>query len=305
LGRMNRQQTTFVERFDPHPVRLPRAKISACYAGTVLGLSKYATPHDFWRVKTDLSERDNSISSEASHGISLEPIVKQLYGSIQNTQVEKAPFRNHHEEEWKKKMGAEPDGISKDPSGEFRLLEIKCPVFQNTWKFIPVDYLAQIQFQMDVWNVPSCDFVGYFHISSTIKIWRVYRSLPYIKWMRERLDHFISSVDNLVAIDNNILPFIHYDAVDLAENGHQYNNIKTTFTRKQLPPKVHSPIILDRILTDDEKNFVTIKLTPPLVPLLPPWVTRILVYIAYFLIFVIIFLSFIPVVRIDESQSDS
>jgi putative phage-type endonuclease len=300
---MNRQQTNFVERFDPTPIRLPRAKISACYVGTVLGLSKYATPHDFWRVKTDLSVRDNSTSEAAAHGICLEPTVKQIYEAMYNTPVERAPFRNHHEEEWKEKMGAEPDGISKDPSGESRLLEIKCPVYQNTWNIIPVDYLAQIQFQMDVWDVPSCDFVVYFHVSSSIKIWRVYRSPPYIKWMRERLDHFISSVDNFVPIDNNILPFIHYDAVDLAENGHQYNNIKTVFTRKQLPPKVHSPIILDRTLSDDEKNLVTAKLTPTPVTFLPRWVTRILVYIAYFLIFVIVFLSFIPVVRIDESDS--
>jgi putative phage-type endonuclease len=301
---MHRQQDDF-GIVDNQPIRSSRAAISACYAGTAIGLSKYATPNDLWRVKTQISERDTSTSEACAHGISLEPVVRQLYETIFKVEVEAAPFRNHYDEEWKEKMGAEPDGITKDAvSGESRLLEIKCPVYQKTWNFVPVDYLAQIQFQMDVWDVPSCDFVAYFQMPSTMKIWRVYRSPQYIKWMKEKLNHFIYCVDNLVDIDKSIIPFIHYDAVLLSENNHNYNNIKSEFTRKQLPPKVHSPVILDRLLSEEEQLFVVAQLTPPLpAHRIPRWITRILVYGAYFLIFVLVFLSFIPVVRIDDSSS--
>lgn len=89
-------------------------------------------------------------------------------------EVEPAPFRNHHDPEWREKMGAEPDGILHTESGP-RLLEIKCPYRDLTWEQVPPDYIAQVQFQMDVWDVKSADIIAYFQASSSLKIFRIYR----------------------------------------------------------------------------------------------------------------------------------
>ncbi len=66
------------------------------------------------------------------------------------------------------------------------LVEIKSPLHVE-WDSIPIEYMAQMQVQMEVFNVDMCDFVCYFRKTGRVKVWRVYRSKIYWKWLENKL----------------------------------------------------------------------------------------------------------------------
>lgn len=286
-----------------------RAKTTASEAGVILGLSKceetgfmfllsrYALPRSLYEVKTGMVTRSKENTVATNHGKSTEAAIRDLYSELLDCVVELAPFRNHWSPEWTEKMGAEPDGIIPGPSPkEARLLEIKCPFYDLNWEFIPPDYIAQIQFQMEVWDVGSCDLVVFFQGSERLKIWRIFRCSAFIRWMQERLEIFISKVETRETLTSADIPHIYYDAVSLMEKEFRFSEIKTKFTRKQLPPRVFSQIIKDQQITPNQLHDIHRKQKGHQ-PLIPKWLMRRLTDLALLVIFVLVFLSLIPVVR--------
>jgi len=76
------------------------------------------------------------------------------------------------------------------------VIEIKCPYFRE-YDYIPPEYMAQIQMQMEVTDSKACDFICYFHKNKTVKIWRVFRSKVYWRWMSELLNKFVNCVKHV------------------------------------------------------------------------------------------------------------
>jgi len=92
-------------------------------------------------------------------GIRFEPVVKQIYQHKYGTTLKELGRLIHPTYS---KCSASPDGLIYDcPKSERtgRLVEIKCPVTREIDGNIPKDYYAQIQMQLHVTRLKTCDYV--------------------------------------------------------------------------------------------------------------------------------------------------
>jgi hypothetical protein len=92
-------------------------------------------------------------------GIRFEPVVKQIYQHKYGTTLKDLGRLIHPTYS---KCSASPDGLIYDcPKSERtgRLVEIKCPVTREIDGNIPKDYYAQIQMQLHVTRLKTCDYV--------------------------------------------------------------------------------------------------------------------------------------------------
>jgi len=92
-------------------------------------------------------------------GIRFEPVVKQIYQHKYGTTLKELGRLIHPTYT---KCSASPDGLIYDcPKSERtgRLVEIKCPVTREIDGNIPKDYYAQIQMQLHVTRLKTCDYV--------------------------------------------------------------------------------------------------------------------------------------------------
>jgi len=102
-----------------------------------------------------LSER----MSAFDWGIRFEPVVKQIYEFQYQTIVKELGRLIHPIES---RCSASPDGLvyhcpNKERVG--RLIEIKCPVTREIDGIIPKDYYHQMQMQLHVTGLQSCDYI--------------------------------------------------------------------------------------------------------------------------------------------------
>jgi hypothetical protein len=92
-------------------------------------------------------------------GIRFEPVVKDIFNYKYGTTIkELGRLVNPHDN----RCSASPDGlIYSDPSNQKtgRLIEIKCPVTRQPDGKVPKDYYNQIQMQLHVTGLESCDYV--------------------------------------------------------------------------------------------------------------------------------------------------
>jgi len=92
-------------------------------------------------------------------GIRFEPVVKQIYEHKYGATI-KELGRLYHQTD--KRCAASPDGlIYYCPKNERtgRLIEIKCPVTRIINGIVPKDYYAQMQLQLHVTGLQTCDYV--------------------------------------------------------------------------------------------------------------------------------------------------
>lgn len=98
-------------------------------------------------------------------GIRFEPVAKQILEAEWSVKI--AEFgRLHHAT--RKGLAASPDGIILQPEGSSyygNLVEIKCPSSRVIGKGVPKDYWYQMQLQMEVTQLPVCQYTE-FHFKS-------------------------------------------------------------------------------------------------------------------------------------------
>jgi len=87
-------------------------------------------------------------------GQKYEPVATQIYERKTREEVIEFGLIRHHAYPW---LGASPDGIT--PGG--RMLEIKCPYRRKITGIPPFYYWIQVQLQLEVCNLPVCDFAEY------------------------------------------------------------------------------------------------------------------------------------------------
>lgn len=85
-------------------------------------------------------------------GVKYEQVANDIYSSRNNIKVYEFGLIQH---QTIKHFGASPDGISED----LVMLEIKCPYSREINGKIPEDYYAQIQGQLEVCDLDSCDYL--------------------------------------------------------------------------------------------------------------------------------------------------
>ena len=89
-------------------------------------------------------------------GHKYEPISIKLYEYYNNVIVEDFGCIQH---ETIKYLAASPDGIVTSKKNNGRMLEIKNPISRDITKIPKMEYYIQMQIQMEVCNLPDCDFV--------------------------------------------------------------------------------------------------------------------------------------------------
>jgi putative phage-type endonuclease len=89
-------------------------------------------------------------------GHKYEPISIKLYEYYNDVIVEEFGCIQHESIEY---LAASPDGIVTSKKNNGRMLEIKNPISRDITKIPKMDYYVQMQIQMEVCNLPDCDFV--------------------------------------------------------------------------------------------------------------------------------------------------
>jgi putative phage-type endonuclease len=124
--------------------------ITASEAAIVLDCNIYQSGYDLLLKKL---HQDKEISQEATEwGNMFEPIAIQFYEFLKKESVLSMGLVPHSIYKW---LGASPDGLLL--SG--KILEIKCPITRSIGGDIPLPYWIQMQIQMEVCNIDTCDYL--------------------------------------------------------------------------------------------------------------------------------------------------
>ena len=99
-----------------------------------------------------------NINSPMHHGQKYEPISVMLYENLYNTSISDFGCLHHPKHSF---IGASPDGINtkKGNPRYGRMLEIKNIVNREITGIPKKAYWIQMQIQMEVWDLPECDFL--------------------------------------------------------------------------------------------------------------------------------------------------
>jgi putative phage-type endonuclease len=125
--------------------------ITASEASVALDCNIYQSSYDLMLKK--LYQVDVEISHEATEwGNMFEPIAIQFYEFMKKESVLSMGLVPHSKYKW---LGASPDGLLL--SG--KILEIKCPITRSIGGETPLPYWIQIQIQMEVCNIDTCDYL--------------------------------------------------------------------------------------------------------------------------------------------------
>jgi putative phage-type endonuclease len=130
-------------------VDIRKNMITATNVSSILDCNIYTSSYDLMIQK--LSDKQSGSNDSMEWGNMFEDIAIKFYEFTYNEKSNEIGLVSHKKYPW---LGASPDGVVS--SG--KLLEIKCPKFR-TIGVIPHYYWIQMQIQMEVCNMPSCDYL--------------------------------------------------------------------------------------------------------------------------------------------------
>jgi putative phage-type endonuclease len=117
-------------------------------------LSHYDTEEEYILKKCNAFYGENVFTDSVYtlHGKKYEEIATRYYRNKYNTDVIEFGLLPHPRLSW---IGASPDGITPDGI----MLEIKCPYSRKIDGVVPIHYWCQMQLQLEVCNLDTCDFL--------------------------------------------------------------------------------------------------------------------------------------------------
>ena len=132
-------------------------------------------------------------------GIDREPMAREIYEHLVETQVEEVGFIDHPNIAM---AGASPDGLVNDDG----IIEIKCPIETTHTtnlleKRLPLKYKPQVQFQLATTGRQWCDFISYnpnFEPRLQLIVIRVERDDKYIEMLEVKIKEFLSEVEDMI-----------------------------------------------------------------------------------------------------------
>ena len=97
-------------------------------------------------------------TSPMDWGVRYEPIVKEILESTMGCKIQDLGRIYHRTIQG---LAASPDGLITEGPAEYvgSLVEIKCPTSRPITEDIPFDYWCQMQIQMEVCDIPRCEYV--------------------------------------------------------------------------------------------------------------------------------------------------
>jgi len=147
--------------------------------------------------------------------------------------------------------------------------------------------MAQIQLQLEVMDYPMADFACYFHKSETLKVWRIYRSKPYWKWLLPRLQTFIECIESNRQPTPDDIPYIYYESINLAKSNYDFTSLGATlFPRRVFPPRCHYELMLSQTIKKDQLGIKA-----------PLRLRKLLIRIFFIAVMVLLIMSYVPVVH--------
>ncbi len=165
--------------------------IGASEIAIVLGISPWKTPYELWLEKTGKVEREDlSEEPQIIMGNLLEPVIAARYAQKTQETLQEVPEAYVH-----------PDypyslcHIDRLVVGKNKCLEIKkASPFSRSWGVegsdeIPVDYIAQVQYQLGCTGFETADVASY-RGGIDIDIYPFTRDDAVIKIMLQKADHF-------------------------------------------------------------------------------------------------------------------
>ena len=140
--------------------------ISASELGSLFGSTKQRAQLIMSKVNP-VTRPPQPLALESVHmsafdwGIRFEPVVKQIYNYKYSTTIQELGRLLHPTDP---RCSASPDGLIISQERYGRLIEIKCPVTRQPDGRVPKDYYHQMQMQLHVTGLHTCDFVeAVFH----------------------------------------------------------------------------------------------------------------------------------------------
>jgi putative phage-type endonuclease len=139
------------------------------------------------------------VTAEMQWGIDTEPQAKALYSFLTDQPVDPAPYVPHA---YIPMTGASPDGYV----GDKGLIEVKCPKTKThlqtlAAKEVPVQYITQMQWQMECTGRHWCDFVSFDpRLPEDYQIWihRVDRDDAMIETLKDEIVKFEAELNQLM-----------------------------------------------------------------------------------------------------------
>jgi hypothetical protein len=128
-------------------------------------------------------------------------------------------------------------------SSTFRLNTcVKCSTSTITDWFETTLTPTSARMQLEVCDLPWCDFVCFFAATESFRVWRVYRSRLHWRWMEAKLARFLEALDNDIEPAATDFPAVFREAIDLARG--TATEAPSAALRPHLPPKVHCVDVL-------------------------------------------------------------
>lgn len=168
--------------------------ITASRVGAILGLSPHAAADDVLREmvrERHGAEREFKGNIATQWGTDHEDTAIEKYEQETGRLVISHGFMSHPTIEW---LGASPDGLAEEG-----LIEVKCPYSQKLESLTDrVDYVAQVQIQMEVADREWCDFVMWAPDNMTTE--RLGRDRDWFSRTKTKIEAFynryLSELDN-------------------------------------------------------------------------------------------------------------
>jgi putative phage-type endonuclease len=127
--------------------------LTATNISSVLECNKYKSKYELMVEKLTAPVNNTTPTSAAiDWGNQFEPVALKFYEQHNQQKVYTLGLVSHSKYTW---LGASPDGLLLTG----KLLEIKCPFSRSIGKSIPLSYWIQMQIQMEVCDLPSCDYL--------------------------------------------------------------------------------------------------------------------------------------------------
>jgi putative phage-type endonuclease len=132
--------------------------LTASSLASVLGKCHFSSRESLILDKVSEKEKPFIPNPITEHGVKYEEIATQFYEKLYNVKIIEFGMVPHPTFPI---FGASPDGIcSENSSLEYigRMLEIKCPPKRKFTKTVPINYLYQVQGQLECCDLDECDF---------------------------------------------------------------------------------------------------------------------------------------------------
>ncbi|XP_078001216.1 uncharacterized protein LOC144453748 [Glandiceps talaboti] len=197
-------------------------QITASQFGEALGIGR-GKPYDFFKslLSDDSSHEDSGENEYTRHGNQMEPIINEAYQLLTGRTTQESGFWLPTNNSFLKGLvGASPDAkvLNKNRTNIVGLAEYKAPVHRmydmkkkHTHQGIPRNYMAQMQGQMFVCDLPWCDFMAVCCQTREIKLLRVYAQFAYWLAISTRLHEFCMVLKEARERKSQGLPYHNFE----------------------------------------------------------------------------------------------